>query len=741
MIEIDEQIERKNIINDYRQLMKIVDKRISDDQKKEVRKAFEMALEAHKEMRRKSGEPYIHHPIAVAKIVASEIGLGATSIICALIHDTVEDTEVTLEDIQKEFGNTVSGIIDGLTKIDKIATTSESIQAENYRKIIFTLGDDIRVTLIKLADRLHNMRTLSSMKRHKQLKVASETSFLYAPLAHRLGLYAVKSELEDLSMKYMETEKYKEIARKLNQKKKERTKFINDFCLPLQKQMDDAGLKARVFGRPKTIFSIWRKMKQKQVEFEEVYDLFAIRVVLDSPLHMEKEDCWRAYSIVAARYKPNPNRLRDWISNPKSNGYESLHTTVMGSNGKWVEVQIRTERMDEVAEKGLAAHWKYKEGSTSSKIDEAFESWLAQVRDLLKNPETNPLEFINDFKLQLYSKEMYVFTPKGHIKNLPKGSTALDFAFSIHTDIGSHCIGAKVNSKLVPISHILTNGDQVEIITSGKQKPNEDWLSFVVTSRAISKIKSALKEEKKKQAEDGKVILKRKMKQTKATFDERNVQMLTNYFKMQSTLEFYYNIALGKIDLAKLKALNLVGGYYEEHKVEQKKKSNFEVKAKILQPKIDKDAELILFGESSDKFAFEFAKCCAPIPGDDVLGFITVNGVVKIHRENCPNAVHMMSKYGYRVIKTKWNDRKSLSFLSEITLNGIDDIGLINKITNIISKEHKINMKSLAIESNDGVFEGAIKVFVKDNEELNSLVKRLKKIKGILNVKRIEKQE
>jgi GTP diphosphokinase / guanosine-3',5'-bis(diphosphate) 3'-diphosphatase len=732
--------ERLAIIKDYRHLIRIIKPRMQPGDMERVRRAFEIAVEAHKNMRRKSGEPYIHHPIAVARIVADELGLGITSVICALLHDTVEDTEVTIEDIRKEFGESAARIIEGLTKIGKISSNSESIQAENYRKILLTLSDDIRVILVKIADRLHNMRTMDTMSRKNQLKISSETLYLYAPLAHRMGLYNVKGELEDLSMKYTEIDTYKSIARKLEQTKKERTRFINDFCKPLSEELDKAGVKGKVFGRPKTIFSIWNKMKKKGVEFEDIYDRFAIRIILESPPEREKEDCWRAYSIVTDLYKPNPNRLRDWISHPKANGYESLHTTVMGPKGRWVEVQIRSERMDEVAERGLAAHWKYKENKSNTQkltADEAIESWLVQVREFLKNPEVNPIEFINDFKLQLFAREIYVFTPKGDTKIIPVGATALDFAYTVHTDVGDHCLGAKVNGRLVSISHPLSNGDQIEIITSKKQKPSEDWINFVITSRAKSKIKAALKEEKKKQAEDGKDILERKLRQLKVNFNAENIQLLTGFFKMPTTLDMYFNIANEKLDLNKIKSLSVVGGYLElpkSRKVIIKKETGEEP----YEPKIGKNAELIIFGESSDKIPYEFAKCCNPIPGDDVLGFVAIQGVIKIHRTNCVNAQDLMSKYGYRIVKTRWTSGKSPAFLTGIELNGLDDLGLINKLTTVISSELKINMQSMSIESNDGIFEGTIKVYVNSQEQLNDLLARLKTLDGIISVNRTE---
>lgn len=736
---IDEEKERKDILKEYRQLVKMASPRMKPGDNKRLRRAFEVAVEAHKHQRRKSGEPYIFHPLAVAKIVASEIGLGTTSIMCALLHDTVEDTEVTFDDLKREFGDEIVKIIDGLTKIGKISSQTESIQAENYRKILLTLSDDIRVILIKIADRLHNMRTLDTVPRKNQLKISSETIYLYAPLAHRLGLYTIKGELEDLSMKYTETDKYKEIARLLNDTKKERNRFINEFVKPIQEELDKAGLNASVFGRPKSIFSIWNKMKKKGITFDDVYDKFAIRVILDSAPDKEKEDCWRAYSIITDQYKPSPNRLRDWLSHPKANGYESLHTTVMGSKGKWVEVQIRSKRMDEIAEKGLAAHYKYKENKfkNQTSVEDAIESWLIQVREYLKHPETNPVDFINDFKLQLYTKEIYTFSPKGELKILPVGATALDFAYNIHTAVGDSCIGAKVNNKLVAISHVLQSGDQVEIITSKKQKPSEGWLNIATTSRAQAKIKNSLREEKKITAEDGKATLERKLKSLKVPLNSENMQVLVNYFKVPSSLDLCYNIATQQIDLGKIKNLNIVGHQLEIPKVEKKhvEPEDYPIERNN---KIDKNAELIIFGESSSQFPYEFAKCCTPIPGDDVVGFISINGVIKIHRTNCNNVINLMSKYGYRIVKTRWTSSKSPAFLTGIAINGIDDIGVVNKITHIISAEMKVNMQSMSLESNNGIFEGTFKVYVKDHGQLQKLLDKLKTLNGISSVSRIE---
>lgn len=738
ILEIDEEKERKDILKEYRQLIKLASSRMKPGDDKRIRHAFEMALEAHKHQRRKSGEPYIFHPLSVAKIVAGEISLGTTSIICALLHDTVEDTELTLDDIKKEFGAEVSKIIDGLTKIGKISSQSESIQAENYRKILLTLSDDIRVILIKIADRLHNMRTLDTVPRKNQLKISSETIYLYAPLAHRLGLYSIKGELEDLAMKYTETDKYKEIARLLNDTKKERNRFINEFIKPLQEELDKAQLNGIVVGRPKSISSIWNKMKKKEIAFEDVYDKFAIRVILDSAPEKEKEDCWRAYSIITDQYKPSPNRLRDWISHPKANGYESLHTTVMGPKGKWVEVQIRSKRMDDVAEKGLAAHFKYKENrfKNGAAAEDAIENWLLQVREYLRNPDVNPVEFINDFKLQLYTKEIYTFTPKGLLMILPVDATALDFAYSIHTAVGDTCIGAKVNNKLVPISHVLQNGDQVEIITSKKQRPSEDWLNIVTTSRAKTKIKSSIREEKKKIAETGKETLERKFRQLKANFSQENINTLVTFYRSPSSLDLFYEIAKEQIDLTRIKELSNVGGILEIKKPE--KKIITEYVEPVSSSKLNKNSELVIFGESSNQFPYEFAKCCSPIPGDDVVGFISITGVIKIHRTNCNNVINLMSKYGYRIVRTRWNTQTTPTFLGAISINGLDDIGVINKITTVISSDLKVNMQSMALESNGGIFEGTFKVYVKDQIQLGKIIEKLKTIPGILSVNRVE---
>jgi GTP pyrophosphokinase len=730
-IVIDIEAEKNEILKRYRALLRACKSTLQKGDKKMIRKAFDMALESHKDMRRKSGEPYIYHPIAVAQIAAEEIGLGPTSIVCALLHDVVEDTDVTLDEIEREFGKKVALIIDGLTKISGVFDTNSSLQAENFRKMLLTLADDVRVILIKLADRLHNMRTMEFMPRDKQLKLSSETVYLYAPLAHRLGLYAIKSELEDLSMKYMERETYQFIKNKLNEKKTEREKFIRDFIEPLKKVLESQGLHGDVFGRPKSIHSIWNKMKKKAIPFEEVYDLFAIRIILDSTPENEKAECWKAYSIVTDLYRPNPDRLRDWISSPKANGYESLHTTVMGPKGQWVEVQIRTKRMNEIAEKGFAAHWKYKESSTDSGLDQ----WVQKVRDMLKNPESNALDFLDDFKMNLFSDEIFIFTPKGALIQLPQGATALDFAFEIHTDVGATCIGAKVNHKLVPLGYKLQNGDQVEVITSSKQTPKEDWLNIVVTAKAKAKIKSALKEEKRKVADEGKEILERKMKSLKITYNSDNLHKLSYYFKLASTQDLFFNVAKGIIDMKDLKEYQASEKVVENKP--QDKIENDQVQSLLRNIKT-KDSDILLIGEDMQKIDYKLANCCNPIPGDDVFGFITVSDGIKIHRTNCPNAAKLMANYGYRIVKARWTNQQELAFLTGLRITGIDDVGLINKLTTVISNDFKINIRSITVDSDNGIFEGSIMVYVNDTEHLENLIKRLKMVKGITAVTRFD---
>ncbi|HEX8515659.1 MAG TPA: bifunctional (p)ppGpp synthetase/guanosine-3',5'-bis(diphosphate) 3'-pyrophosphohydrolase [Bacteroidia bacterium] len=730
---IDVEAEKKEILKRYRALLQACKRTLEKGDKLLIRKAFDIALEAHKDMRRKSGEPYIYHPIAVAHICAEEIGLGTTSVVCALLHDVVEDTDLTLDDIRGLFGEKEAKIIDGLTKISGVFDQSSSLQAENFRKMLLTLSEDVRVILIKLADRLHNMRTLESMKRDKQLKIASETLYLYAPLAHRLGLNAIKTELEDLGLKFTEPDVYNDIQLRLKEGESDRKKFITRFMVPIKEILDETGLKAKIIGRPKSIYSINNKIKTKGVPFEEIYDLFAIRIIIDTTPENEKSDCWRVYSIVTDFYHPSPERLRDWISTPKANGYESLHTTVMGPDGKWVEVQIRTVRMDELAEKGYAAHWKYKDSANESQLDE----WIRKIREILENPQENALEFLDDFKLNLFAEEIFAFTPKGEMKTLPVNATALDFAFDIHTEVGEKCIGAKVNHKLVPLSYKLKSGDQVEVLTSGKQTPKEDWLNYVVTARAKAKIKNALKEERRKVAEDGREMLERKFNHLKIDFTVQNINELANYFKLPSSQELFYRVAVGNINLKHLKDFRQEQGKIV-HKTGSIKKTEAAPSLEQMVANARGKSDMLVLGENLNKIDYKLSPCCTPIPGDDVFGFVTINEGIKIHRVNCPNAVQLLSNYAYRVVKAKWTSQELISFLAGIRITGIDEVGLVSNITKIISNELNVNMRSISFDTNDGTFEGSVTVFVHDTHHLTELMKKLKKVHGVLTVTRMD---
>ena len=728
---INHEKEKNEILNKYRSLLRSCADKTDKSDKKIIRNAFDLAVNAHKDMRRKSGEPYIYHPIAVAHIAAKEIGLGTTSIICALLHDVVEDTDYTLDDIEKKFGKKVAQIIDGLTKIQDVFDKNVSLQAENFKKMLLTLSDDVRVILIKLADRLHNMRTLDSMPVHNKLKIASETLFLYAPLAHRLGLYSIKTELEDLGLKYTKPEIYKAIAQELNETKEDRKKYITKFIKPIKAKLKETDLKYLMRGRPKSIFSIRNKMIKTGVNFDKVFDKFAIRIIIDSSIENEKSDCWKIYSIVTDCYKPNPDRLRDWISTPKANGYESLHTTVMGDNGKWVEVQIRSKRMDEIAEKGYAAHWKYKqEGSKDSSLD----VWIEKIRELLTNPENNAVDFIDDFKLNLYSGEIYVFTPKGDLKTLPRGGTALDFAFEIHTDIGLKCMGIKVNGKLVSLSHNLQSGDQVEVITSQKQRPREDWLRFVATSRAKSKIKSALKEDKREIATIGKEIAERKLKLLKISLTTQTENELIRYFDANTTLNLYFQFGTGSISNSAIKEFVRLkkGGWYQSIKNRIYGQPSFKKEDK-------KSSKIIVFNEDDEILDYKMAACCNPIPGDLIFGFLTVMDGIKVHRLDCPNAIQLRSNYAYRILKSKWILKTDIDFVATINIKGIDSLGLMNKVTQIISKQMNVNIKAINITSNDGVFEGIITLKVRNVYFLKELTAKLKKIKAISSITRTYK--
>lgn len=732
-MQIDLEAERKEILHRYKLLIKACKRRLEKGDKEIIRKAFEVAVEAHKEMRRKSGEPYIYHPIAVAQICAEEIGLGTTGIVCALLHDTVEDTDLTLEDVKGLFGEKVSQIINGLTKISGVIDNTSSIQAENFRKVLLTMSEDVRVILIKLADRLHNMRTLEHMKRDKQMKIASETLYLYAPLAHRLGLNTIKTELEDLSLKYTDADAYYDIAVKLKESEPERKRFIQKFIEPLKEILVEQGFSFKIFGRPKSIFSIYNKIKSKHVTFDEIYDLFAIRIVIDSPIDQEKSDCWKVYSIITDFYHPSPERLRDWISTPKSNGYESLHTTVMGPEGKWVEVQIRTVRMDDLAENGYAAHWKYKDSAVDK--ESRLESWLRKIREMLENPDPNALEFIDDFKLNLFSDELFAFTPKGDMKTLPIGATALDFAFEIHTKVGEHCIGAKVNHKLVPLSYELKSGDQVEILTSSKQNPKDDWLKYVITAKAKSKIKNCLKEQRKKIAEEGREILEKKFYKNKIDFTLQNVNEFCNYLKLPSSQELFYRAALGNVDVKEIRAFVK----FKETPAKSHKKTEAP-KLEQLVTNARGSTNMLVIGDDMQKLDYKLSPCCNPIPGDDVFGFITVSEGIKIHRVNCPNAIKLLSNYAYRVVKAKWMNDQLISFLAGIKITGTDELGLVNNITKVISNENNVNMRSINFDTEDELFEGTIMIYVHDTKHLNHLMDKLKKVKGVKRVERIDEK-
>ena len=728
---MDEVLENKMILNAYRGVLRSIKSRRSKEETKIIRKAFNLAVNAHRNDRRKSGEPYLFHPLAVARICGDEIGLGTISIVCALMHDTVEDTTITLSDIEKIFGHKVKSIIDGLTKISGEFDFTSSSQAENFKKMFLTIPDDVRVILIKLADRLHNMRTLDSMKESKKLKIASETSYLYAPLAHRLGLFSIKTELEDLSFKFTYPKEYSSITKKLQKTKAVRERFIQKFSLPIKKELDQQGFKYQLKARTKGIPSIYRKTQEKGVDFEEIFDVFAIRIILDSK--DEKADCWKVYSIVTDFYIPNPERLRDWISYPKQNGYESLHTTVMSPTGKWVEVQIRTERMDVVAEKGLAAHWKYKEKTEN---DTRLDKWISDIREIMENRSRNTTEFLDEFKNNLYSDEIYVFTPKGDLFPLPLKSTALDFAFSVHSDVGAKCIGAKVNSKLVPLSYVLKSGDQIEILTSKNQIPKEGWLEFVITSKAKYKIKQCLKEERKEITANGKEILNRKLKNLKINNSENNLKIILKYYEFDQHTEFYYQIANNNVDLGKIKKISQKGGELDvSASITKSIKNTFEALVK----KVKRGDDSILIGDGADpNLDYKLAPCCNPLPGDSVFGFITINDGIKIHRNNCPNAKELRSNYSYRILTAKWKINLGDAFMTGLEFTGIDIVGVVKELTTIISENEKINMKSLNFDTNDGVFEGEIMLYVYDKSHLEKLIKKLRNINGIEKVVRIE---
>ena len=733
----EEAIEKENaaIAKAYKELLKVSYQTLSREDKKLIRHAFEVAVDAHKDQRRKSGEAYIFHPIAVAKIVAQEIGLDATSIAAALLHDVVEDNlNFTIVDIERLFGDTVARIVDGLTKISSLKKDMDvSLQAENFRKMLLTLNEDVRVIIIKIADRLHNMQTMDSMRSDKQVKIASETLYIYAPLAHRIGLYNIKTELEDLGLKYTQPQVYNDILSKIEDSKEEQSTYIKDFSNVIKNSLNKEGLKYEIKGRPKSIFSIRRKMVKQGVSFDEVYDKFAVRIIYKSDLKNEKFLAWKIYSIVTDHFTPNPIRLRDWISSPKSTGYEALHITVVGPKSRWVEVQIRSERMNEIAEKGYAAHYKYK---NENEKEDSLDLWINRLQETLENNEADAVDFVEQFKLNLYSKEIFVFSPKGDLKSLPKGATPLDFAFSIHTEVGMKTRGAKVNGKLVPLSYELTSGDRVEILTSENAKPNSNWLDYSTTARARSKIKSALNADRKEIGEDGKEILRRKLKQLKITLNEKSVNEMVNHFKLKTSLDLFYRVGLGTIDNGMLKSYassrsNALVSYFK-NKITRKPDTPKDVDKDEVTAKYD----MLVFGKEEEKLDYTHAKCCNPIPGDKVFGFLTINDGIKVHKKNCPNAVSLQSNYAYRIMQAKWIDSSQQEYTSQIILSGLGDLGLVNDVTKVISSNMHVNMKSLNFSSDDGIFKGKITVVVKNKAMLKKLMENLKKINGIDKVTR-----
>ena len=726
--------ENKAIAKEYKELLRISYQSLSVADKKLIRLAFDTAVDAHSDQRRKSGEAYIFHPIAVAKIVASEIGLDAASIAAALLHDVVEDTSYTLPDIERMFGSVVAKIVDGLTKIAHLKKDMNiSQQAENFRKMLLTLNDDVRVIIIKIADRYHNMLTMDSMPEHKQLKIASETLYIYAPLAHRIGLYNIKTALEDLSLKYTEPEVFNDIANKIEDSKEDQQRYIDDFTNSIKNSLAKEKFKYTIKGRMKSIFSIRRKMKKQQVNFDEIYDKFAIRIVYQAAPDEEKFLAWKIYSIVTDYFTPNPVRLRDWISSPKTTGYEALHITVMGPKGRWVEVQIRSERMHEIAEKGYAAHFKYKHGDQK---EQGIDIWLNRLQEALENENVNAVDFVEEFKLNLYSKEIFVFTPKGELKSLPKGATPLDFAFTIHTEIGIKTRGAKVNGKLVPLNTTLHSGDQVEVITSENAKPTQNWLNYATTSKARAKIKTILKEDKKSIAEEGKEILRRKLRSQKININEDTINKLVTFFKLKTSLDLYYRVGSGVIDNAKIK--EFAASYNNAFISFFKNK----IRRNPLPQEIDKEEitanyDTLVFGQDEEKLPYKLSPCCQAIPGDDVFGFISINDGIKVHKKNCPNAISLQSNYAYRIIAAHWIDATQEEFSAEIALHGIDHLGLVSNITKVISNQMNVNMRSINFNTDGGTFSGKIKVVVKNNNTLQKLISNLKHINGIDKVSRL----
>ena len=734
---------QKEVIVDYnaelnkelKLLLKKSYQELSKIEKKSIKLAFETARNAHGNQVRKSGEPYIFHPLKVARIVSEEIGLGATSIIAALLHDVVEDTNIAIDDVEILFGKEVSKIVDGLTKISKLSKDKRvSIQAENFKKMLLSINDDVRVILIKIADRLHNMMTLDFLSVEKQVRISSETLFIYAPLAHRIGMYNIKTKLEDLSLKFTEPDVYHGIEKKIKESEKERLKYIKNFSKKLEGHLKTQKILFRTEGRFKSIFSIRKKMQLKNKKFDEVFDQFAVRIIYKSNQKNEKFLAWKIYSIVTDHFQPNPTRLRDWISSPKSTGYEALHITIVGPAGKWIEVQIRSERMHEIAEKGYAAHFKYKSNSKNI-TEDGMDKWLDKLRNIVKANESDAIDFVNDFKLNLYSSEIFVFTPMGDLKSLPTNATPVDFAFSIHSEIGEKTRGSRVNGKIVPLNFKLNSGDQVEIITSETAKPNASWLDFVVTSKARSEIRTSLRVEERKIAEEGKELLRRKLKQMKFNFSEKIINALVSYFNLKTSLDLFYRVGFGTIDNKMLKsfAAEEKNRFFQLFK---RRPSDKPKKNELHDENISSFYDLLVFGKNYEKFEYKLSPCCKPIPGDGVFGFVSINDGIKVHKNDCPNAISLHSNYGYRIINAKWIDSSKGFFTGILKLSGIDRIGLISEVTNIISKSHNVDISQLNFDTENGTFSGEIKLNVKKASKLVTLIKKLEKINGIDKVVR-----
>ncbi|MBR0525988.1 MAG: bifunctional (p)ppGpp synthetase/guanosine-3',5'-bis(diphosphate) 3'-pyrophosphohydrolase [Prevotella sp.] len=739
----NEQLENQTVVRKYRELLQVVWPRTDAEERKQIRKAFKLATDAHYGVRRKSGEPYIYHPIAVAMICCSEMSLGATSVICALLHDVVEDTDYTLDDMRELFGDVVANIIDGLTKIDDLVVDNEniSLQAENFKKIFLSMSKDVRVILIKLADRLHNMRTLDAMPPEKQLKIASETSYFYVPFAHRLGLYAIKSELEDYAMRYTNPTEYFSIAEKLKDSEQERATMIPEFIAPIQQALDKAGIKAEITSRTKSVSSIYNKMLRKQINFEDVYDIFAVRFVFDSPMYEEFDICWRIYHIICNLYQTNPSRDRNFLTHPKPNGYQSLHVTAMSKQGRWVEVQIRSKRMDEIAEKGLAAHYHYKDDGESADTDlnKRLEDWLLRTREILDSKDADALDFLSEVRLNLGLKEIYVFTPKGDMKTMPQGSTVLDFAYALHTNLGDHCIGAKVNYNITPVNKTLNNGDQVEIITSKKQFPKAEWLEFVQTPKARRSIKDFFRNEQQELISSGKLLLKQYFDELGVAFTEENVQQLMAASLEKSPEDFWSAVASKK--LTKNKIAKLVSVKNAKELADFQQKVTQEIESKPLNQLIDEQMRVtpnaFLLDDDFDQIKYVLADCCNPIPGDTVVGFQVSDNRIVVHQTSCPNAISQMSRFGNRIIKTKWRKGQNIAFLSGIKLKGFDRKGIIKEMMDVVTSQMDLNIRSLNIESKNNVFTGTLMLYIQSVKTLNNLIEQLRQIDQMESVERI----